>query len=136
MFTVAIHSTDEKSAKQAVTVLQSEHGISKIDTVIANAGIANYYGSAEFTPISEVREHFEINAIGTLLLFQATWPLLKLSSNPVFMALSTAAASIGIMESIPLPATAYGVSKIAVNYMVQKIHFENPDIIAFTMNPG
>ena len=133
---VVIRSTDERSAKEAVAALQSEHGISKIDTVIANAGISNYYGSADITPISEVRDHFEINAVGTLLLFQATWPLLKLSSNPIFMALSTGVASIGAMGGIPLQATAYGMSKIAVNYMVQKIHFENPDIIAFTMNPG
>jgi norsolorinic acid ketoreductase len=44
------------------------------------------------------------------------------------MALSTGVASIGDMKSLPLPATAYRMSKVAVNYMVRKIHFENPEL--------
>ena len=133
---VIINSTDDTSAQSAIELLKSEHGITKLDTVIANAGISNYYGTADITPIKEVREHFEVNVVGTILLFQATWPLLKLSSKPMFVALSTGAASIGDMETIPLPATAYGMSKTAVNYMVRKIHFENPELIAFPISPG
>jgi norsolorinic acid ketoreductase len=56
------------------------------------------------------------------------WPLLKDSSHPMLMALSTGVASIDAMESLPLPATAYGMSKVAVNYMVHEIHFENPEL--------
>jgi norsolorinic acid ketoreductase len=133
---VAIDSNIESSAKQAISILEAQHGITKLDTVIANAGISKYYGPATITPISEVREHFDVNVIGTLVLFQATWHLLKLSSSPMFVALSTGVASIGDMESIPLPATAYGISKVAVNYMVRKIHFENPELIAFAISPG
>jgi norsolorinic acid ketoreductase len=44
------------------------------------------------------------------------------------MALSTGVASIGDMESLPLPATAYGMSNVAVNYIVREIHFENPEL--------
>ncbi|KAE9381036.1 NAD(P)-binding protein [Stipitochalara longipes BDJ] len=133
---VIINSTDDSSAPKAIEVLQSQHGITKIDTVIANAGISNYYGPAATTPVSEVREHFEVNAVGTIVLFQATWPLLKLSSNPLFVALSTGIASIGDMEGLPLPSTAYGMSKVAINYMVRKIHFENPELTAFVISPG
>jgi norsolorinic acid ketoreductase len=133
---VTIDSNVESSAKQAIDFLQTQHGIYKIDTVIANAGISKYYGSAEVTSISEVREHFEVNTIGALLLFQATWPLLKLSSSPIFVALPTGVASIGDIESIPLPATAYGISKVALNYIVRKIHFETPELTAFVLSPG
>jgi norsolorinic acid ketoreductase len=136
VITVTIDSNVDSSAKQAMDVLQTQHGIKKIDTVIANAGIAKYYGPAGITPISEVREHFEVNTVGALVLFQATWPLLKLSSNPMFVALSTGVASIGDMETLPLPATAYGISKVALNYMVRKIHFENPELTAFVLSPG
>jgi NAD(P)-dependent dehydrogenase (short-subunit alcohol dehydrogenase family) len=40
------------------------------------------------------------------------------------------------MESVPLKSTAYGASKAAVNYIVRKIHFENPGLIAFPISPG
>lgn len=116
--------------------LQAQYGIDKIDVVIANAGISKYYGSAEITPISEVREHFEVNTIGVILLFQATAPLLKRSSAPVFVGISTGVASIGDMGTLPLPSAAYGISKVALNYFVQKVHYENPDITAFVLSPG
>jgi NAD(P)-dependent dehydrogenase (short-subunit alcohol dehydrogenase family) len=45
-------------------------------------------------------------------------------------------ASIGDMGSLPLKSAAYGASKAAVNYIVRKIHFENPGLIAFPMSPG
>jgi norsolorinic acid ketoreductase len=133
---VAIVSTDSSSAKTAVEKLKDKHGINKIDIVIASAGISKYYGLASVTPIEEVKEHFEVNTIGPLILFQATYPLLTGSSRPIFVALSTGIGSIGEMGSLPLPATAYGISKVALNYLVRKIHFENPEITAFVISPG
>jgi norsolorinic acid ketoreductase len=73
--------------------LTEKEGIEKIDVLISNAGISNYYGDAAITPLEEVREHFEVNTIGTLSLFQETWPLLQKSSKPVFMALSVCCPS-------------------------------------------
>jgi norsolorinic acid ketoreductase len=136
VITVTIDSNDDSSAKKAVEFLQTKYGIDKIDVVIANAGIAKYYGSAEITPISEVREHFEVNTIGALLLFQATAPLLKRSTAAMFVGISTGLASITNMGDLPAPTTAYGLSKVALNYFIRKIHFENPDITAFVMSPG
>jgi norsolorinic acid ketoreductase len=136
VITVAIDSSIDTSAKEAVDTLKTQHGIKMLDVVIANAGISKYYGLAEITPVEEVREHFEVNTIGVLTLFQATLPLLKKAPDPVFMALSTGICSIGDMGSLPLPVTAYGISKVALNYMVRKIHFENPGLIAFVISPG
>jgi norsolorinic acid ketoreductase len=68
--------------------LTQEKGIEKIDVLISNAGIANYYGDATITPLEEVREHFEVNAVGTLSIFQETWGLLKKGEKPIFMSLS------------------------------------------------
>ncbi|RDW58239.1 aflatoxin biosynthesis ketoreductase nor-1-like protein [Coleophoma cylindrospora] len=136
VITVVIDSTVASSAQEAVKTLQSEHGITKLDVVIANAGIAKYYGLAEVTPIEEVREHFEVNTIGVLALFHATWPLLKLSSHPIFVGLTTSGASITNLGDIPMGITSYGISKAALNYLVRKIHFENPSLIAFVISPG
>ena len=133
---VKIDSLSDTSAKAAIHEISSKHGITEIDTVIANAGIANYYGLAAETPLSEVREHFEVNVIGVLALFQAVLPLLKKSSKPIFVIISSFVASIGDMEKFPLQSTAYGASKAAVNYVARKIHFENPNLIAFPISPG
>jgi norsolorinic acid ketoreductase len=133
---VHIDSLSESSAKDAIKVLESKHGITKLDVVIANAGITNFYGPAIDTPLSEVRNHFEVNTVGALALFQATWHLLQAAPKPKFVAVTTGLASIGDMGSMPMPVTAYGASKAAVNYITRKIHFENPSLIAFPISPG
>ncbi|KAF7916079.1 hypothetical protein BELL_0970g00010 [Botrytis elliptica] len=133
---LAISSTDDLSPSQAVEALQKTHSVTSIDVVIANAGISQYYGKVSETPLSEVRDHFEVNTIGVLTLYQATLPLLLKSPTPVFVALSTSLASIGAMGDIPVPATPYGMSKVALNYMVRKIHFENEKLTAFVLTPG
>lgn len=133
---IEISSTDYLSPYQAVQTLLSTYEITYIDVVIANAGISNYYGKASETPLSKMRSRFEVNTIGTLTLYQATVLLLLKSPKPIFVALSTGIASIGAMGELPIPATAYGISKVALHYMVQKIHFENEKLIAFLLSLG
>ena len=136
LFTIQLEILNETSVYEAITLLGTRHNIEKIDVVLVSAGISNYYGPATSTPLKEVREHYEVNVIGALTIFQATWPLLKDADMPIFVVLSTGGASIGDMETLPLPITAYGASKAAINYMVRKIHFENPWLIAFPLSPG
>lgn len=88
------------------------------------------------TPPAEVQEHFAVNVVGTLALFQATCPLLKASAAPKFVAISTFIGSIADMEQYPFPATALGISKAALNFLVRKIHFENDWLVAFPLHPG
>ncbi|MCJ1356594.1 MAG: hypothetical protein MMC33_006589, partial [Icmadophila ericetorum] len=148
---VKIDSNSETDAKAAITHLQTEHGIKKLDVVIANAGIASYNKSGETSP-EQMREHFAINTIGPLVLFQACLPLLLPSGSSnstsseshtgeteqkgIFTAISSLVGSISSMGGLPLQSTAYGSSKAALNYVVRKIHFEYPDICAFVINPG
>jgi norsolorinic acid ketoreductase len=40
------------------------------------------------------------------------------------------------MEQYPFPATALGISKAALNFLVRKIHFENDWLVAFPLHPG
>lgn len=133
---VSIESTNESSAKAAIESLKTKYGINKIDVVIANAGISKFYGPVKDTPIQEMRDHFEVNTIGVLVLFQAIYALLTASPDPIFVAISTGTASIGDMGSLPIPSTPYSISKTALNFLVRKIHFENPNITAFSLSPG
>lgn len=86
---VKIDSQSVTDAGEAVKTLQGEYGITKIDTVIANAGISKHVGPVIDTPISEIRDHFEVNALGVVVLFQAAWSLLRVSSQPRLVTLST-----------------------------------------------
>jgi len=131
----------ETSINNAVETLKSRYSVSTLDIVIPNAGMAEFYGSALKTPIQAVRDHYNVNTVATLALFQATYPLLsaaaeKGASTPKFVPISTTVGSIGDMEKWPMNATAYGASKAALNWITKNIHIENQGIIAFPMHPG
>ena len=113
----------------------SKRGITKIDTIIANAGLGETFQSATTTPMDELRSSFEINTLGPIKLFQAAFPLLSKSTDPKFVFISSSLGSIGDMEG-NVPSLAYGVSKAAANYFVRKVHFEHEEITAVAVHPG
>lgn len=136
VITVQIDSESEADPQNAVKELQSKHSINHVDIVIANAGIGKHYGPATTTPVVEFKDHFWVNSIAPIILFQAFWPLLERSRTPKFIAITSSLGSISSIGDFPLGVTAYGGSKAALNYMVRKIHFENPKLIAFPLAPG
>lgn len=130
---VKIDSTSPSDADEAVRLLETEHGITAVDTVIANAGICTTSGLGPVaqTALAELRSHFEVNAIGTLSLFQAIAPFLEASRDGKFVALSDSTADL-----MADPFSAYGVSKAALNFIVRKIHHEHPKITSMSIYPG
>ena len=133
---VKIDSASEKDAAIAVAEMQSSHNIMKVDVVIANAGISKDYQPVVSATVMQVQEHVSVNAIGPFVLFQSVYRLLQKSANPKFVVVSSAAGSIGGMESRPFPMFAYGASKAMANYLVRKIHCEHEDITSFAVDPG
>ncbi|KAL2000898.1 hypothetical protein VTN02DRAFT_2486 [Thermoascus thermophilus] len=134
---VKIDSASETDAHAAVTELQSAHGIRSLDLVIANAGILKEFPRVEAVQPAAMLEHYQVNVVAPVLLFQATLPLLLQSSAaPKFVAIGSSAGSIGGMELRPYPNAAYGPTKAALNYLVKKIHLEHESIIAFPVDPG
>ena len=133
---VKIDSTSDTDPQDAVKHLKIKENINHIDCVIANSGIVNDYTPVTDVPIQAMKEHFNVNTLGPLLLFQATWPLLQAAKQPKFVVISTLVASIGGMGELPMRPTAYGSSKAAVNYVTSLIHFEHEGLIAFPLHPG
>lgn len=123
-------------ALEAIKSLRRDHGIAKLDLVIANAGISKYFGTAEMTPVKEMIDRFRVNSVAPLLLFQATCPLIHAAKAPKFVTFSSGAGSLGFMENLKVENTAYGSSKAALSFITRRIHFENPDLVAFSINPG
>ncbi|KAF2792010.1 putative aflatoxin biosynthesis ketoreductase nor-1 [Melanomma pulvis-pyrius CBS 109.77] len=113
-------------------------GISHIDTIVANAGIADTTATVLGTSPDDVRRHLDTNLIGVLALFQAFEPLLRKAQNknPKFIALSSMLGSIGLVPSVPGPWFCYGVSKAALNYLVRRVHVENDWLTAVALQPG
>jgi norsolorinic acid ketoreductase len=136
---VKIDSTSDTDAQEAVTDLTAAHGITKLDVVIANAGIFRVHA---YTKVSDMKpadllEHVDVNTAGTLRLFQATLPLLQKGTNPRFLGLSAVVSSISGMEDcVPFTMPASGASKAALNFLVRRIHFEHPELITFAVHPG
>ncbi|KAJ7106933.1 hypothetical protein C8R44DRAFT_558605, partial [Mycena epipterygia] len=123
---IKLTSGDKSDNEAAVAEIQRIAG--QLDVIIANAGISNYYGPLATTPLSEFRDHWEVNTLGTVVLFQAAQALLLASPSkaPVFALVSSAAGSMG--HYIPLGATAYSSSKAAANFLVVALHNEVPGL--------
>ncbi|KIM82342.1 hypothetical protein PILCRDRAFT_820730 [Piloderma croceum F 1598] len=132
---VKLTSCDKAENKAVVATITDIAG--RLDVVIANAGISNFYGPSLETPIEQMRDHFEVNVVGTLVLFQAAYPLLSASTpSPKFIPITSGAGSITDCAVIPLSVLAYGSSKAALNYLARKLHFESANLICFPINPG
>ncbi|KAJ9608748.1 hypothetical protein H2200_006519 [Cladophialophora chaetospira] len=134
---VGIDSASPSTADAAIKELKSRYNITSIDTVIANAGIGESWVPARETSIEAADLHFAVNAVGPLALFRAVRPLLLASSStPRFVVISTVLGSIGDQGNRPIPDTAYGMSKAAVNFLVGKIHHEEENLVTFPIHPG
>jgi norsolorinic acid ketoreductase len=133
---VKIDSASKSSVAAAMEQLQSVHNVRALDVVIASAGISKCYPPVAEVTFEDVQEHFSINTIGPLLLFQAALPLMQSSKQPKFIAISSAAGSIDGMGVGSVPNAAYGPSKAALNYLTRKMHFEHKNLIAFPVDPG
>lgn len=112
-----VESSSSSDASDVVEELKAR-GIGYIDVVIANAGISPPVIGLESVAVDEVKNAFDINALGPLALYQACYSLLHRSSNPKFITISSAAGSIGGMEQNgAFVAPAYCISKAALNWI-------------------
>ncbi|KAF5310679.1 hypothetical protein D9619_007935 [Psilocybe cf. subviscida] len=127
-------AADEAVNQAAAKTIADRFG--RVDIILGVAGIADYMGPAVETPADSFNEHFKINVTGILVLYQAFASLLGKSSSPKFIPFSSAAASLTAYINLPAGYTCYGASKVALNYVARKIHFENEWITCFPLAPG
>ncbi|KJA22262.1 hypothetical protein HYPSUDRAFT_41161 [Hypholoma sublateritium FD-334 SS-4] len=115
--------------------IEKRHG--RVDTVIANAGIYNSAADVVDVSVASMEEHFHVNVTGTIVLFQSMFSLLKKSTMPRFVPISSSGACLdGLAVKFPTGGVAYGATKAALNWTTRKIHFENDWIIVFPLSPG
>jgi norsolorinic acid ketoreductase len=136
LIVVTYDSSQPETAKSFVSELERKHDISSIDTVIGNAGIGSGWVSVAESNVAEAIQHLNINAAGPLGSYLAVRPLLLKASEPRFVVISSELGSIGMQAERKIPDCVYGMSKAAVNFLVNKIHNEEEKLIAFPIHPG
>lgn len=134
---VTYDASSPTAATDVVSDLESHHNISQLDIVIANAGILKEQGPALQEKPEVFHEHFQINTVAPLLLYQATANLLNASTKtPKFFIVSSTLGSNTLIENYPLSVVAYGTSKAAVNFVAGKLHKEDRRIVVVPVHPG
>jgi norsolorinic acid ketoreductase len=131
---IKLDSATEGDAKTAAKTIEEIAG--GLDIVIANAAIAqDWHPLVEVAP-QQLYEHFKINTIGPLVLFQAVYPLLLKRKTRKFVTVSSLVGMI--TDMLKEPQTAYGTSKAALNFITKRIHLEHSGegFIAFPIHPG
>jgi len=118
--------------------LREEHGIDRLDVVVANAGASSGFKGVLETEPEDVLSDFETNAVGVVKLFRATWPLLQKGTQKKFVLISSSVASIATLERESLPCTAYGMSKAAANWFAKKLsaEFKEQGLSVGIIHPG
>jgi norsolorinic acid ketoreductase len=127
----------KSSAVDLVAYLTATHNIKSLDIVIANAGILKHYGPAKEAAPELIEEHFQVNTLAAIILYQATQSLLTASSQtPKFFIISSSIGSNGLQDNYPMEMIAYGMSKAAINWAASRIHREEDRLVVIAMQPG
>ena len=136
----AYDASSTSSAKQLLWELQSKHRITYLTTVVANAGILSHFGPAATTPVESINEHFVVNTLGPILLYQATSTTLKeapVDQTPKFFVISSSLGSNTLMaDYAPMKLLPYGMSKAAVNFAISRFSYEDERIVFAALQPG
>ncbi|CAF3870307.1 unnamed protein product [Adineta steineri] len=134
---IELDVTKQETIDNAVQQISADYG--RLDILINNAAIHLEGESPSQTPMTKMRETFEINFFGVFAVTKAFIPLLQKSKQGRIVNVSSQMGSFGK----PLPnrnRLAYSTSKTAVNMMTiqfdMEFRTENWNIKINSVNPG
>jgi NAD(P)-dependent dehydrogenase (short-subunit alcohol dehydrogenase family) len=139
---VRLDVTEPKSAREAADWVDREHG--RLDILVNNAGIARAGGPPSQTDLDAMREVYETNVFGVIIVTNAMLPLLRRAPAARIVNVSSEVGSITSMTDpagplAQMPASlAYPSSKSALN-MVTAIYareLRDTPIKVNAANPG
>ena len=116
---VRLDVTDPKSAQEAADWVDHQYG--RLDILVNNAGIARAGGSPSQTDLDAMREVYETNVFGVIIVTNAMLPLLRRAPAARIVNVSSEVGSITSMTDpasplAQMPASlAYPSSKSALN---------------------
>ncbi|KAL1746953.1 hypothetical protein HDZ31DRAFT_80880 [Schizophyllum fasciatum] len=131
---VELRSCDREGNARAVEQIRQKVG--KLDVVIANAAISNDVAPLINVGPESMLEHFDINVVGPLVLFQTAYPLMSMSPTKEFVVVGAKAGSLITGPEYGEHLGPYAVTKAAVHYLAKKLQFEHEDFVIFPICPG
>ena len=146
---VRLDVTDPKSVQEAADWVDSEYG--RLDILVNNAGIARAGGPPSQADLDAMREVYETNVFGVIIVTNAMLPLLRRAPAARIVNVSSEVGSIGSMTDpasplAQMPASlAYPSSKSALNMITAlyakelrdtpvKVNAANPGYTATDLN--
>jgi NAD(P)-dependent dehydrogenase (short-subunit alcohol dehydrogenase family) len=145
---VPLDVTSEKSVRQAADWIEKEYG--RLDILVNNAGIARG-GPPSETDLDAMREVYETNVFGVIMVTNAMLPMLRRAPAPRIVNVSSEVGSITSMTDPASPLAqmpaglAYPSSKSALNMITAmyakelrdtpvKVNAANPGYTATDLN--
>ena len=133
---VQLDVSDERSVRASVS--QVERHASQLDVLINNAAIIG--AKEDMSPVTVSAAAFTsimmTNVTGVLMTTQAYLPLLRKSTAPKVINVSSAVAAHRFANAMGFPMTAYGTSKAALNYLTTAFRYGEPKVTFVTAHPG
>ncbi|KAI0150988.1 putative short chain dehydrogenase/reductase [Pestalotiopsis sp. NC0098] len=136
---IQIDVTDRKSIEAAKSTVEAKFG--KLDVLVNNAGIIVYRQDVD--TLTSLREHFETNTFGTAICTEVFEPLLKKSSEPRLIHVSSDQGSIATRldktaKWYKIRGDTYRMSKAALNMLAacHKANYEDWGCKVCAFNPG
>ena len=136
---VQIDVTDDASVQAAAADVAAHEGT--IDVLINNAGVLGPVGPIEQYTAADMGAVLDVNVIGIVRVTHAFLPLLRTSTNPVIVNVSSGMGSFGLTQdptriesqyALPL----YSASKAAVTMLTTQYAKELKDIKVNAADPG
>jgi norsolorinic acid ketoreductase len=88
----ALSRTDPAAAVETLAA----KGITHIDILIANAGIALSWPKVAEVKVEDIQKHVDVNVYGFIYLYQAFRPLLKEAQAPKWVTIGSSAAFLTV----------------------------------------
>ncbi|KAJ5520978.1 hypothetical protein N7463_001431 [Penicillium fimorum] len=133
----ALSPSDPAAAAKALAA----NGITHIDILVANAGIA-----LSWPKVSDVKKHINVNVYGFIHLYQAFRSLLKQAQAPKWVTIGSSSAFLTTRvrtsvltirrNFLPMQNAAYAPSKAVQHWYTKAISVEDPWLTAFPVDPG
>lgn len=132
---VQLDVTDDVSVNRALKTIDSAEG--RLDVLVHNAGVLGD-GVIDGPKALSV---FDINAVGIVRVTEAALPLLRRSSNPTVVTVSSSAGSFWAVNNpdrpeFSLPTTLYSASKAAATMLTVQYAKSQPGIKFNAVEPG
>jgi len=136
---VQIDVTDDASVKAAAADVAAHEGA--IDVLVNNAGVLGRVGPVGEYTAADMSAVLDVNVVGIVRVTHAFLPLIRKSSNPVIVNVSSGMGSFGMTQDLARIESQYALplycaSKAAVTMLTTQYAKELKDMRINAVDPG